>query len=77
MATLNFSVPDDVKTAFNRAFAGSNKSAVVARLLRQAVEEHRRQERRRRAIERLLRVRRTMKPFPGSAVRAARAKGRP
>ena len=30
MATMNFSIPDDVKEAFNKAFDGQNKSAVVA-----------------------------------------------
>ena len=34
MATMNFSIPDDVKDAFNRAFEGENKSAVIARLMR-------------------------------------------
>lgn len=77
MATVNFSVPEDVKRTFNQAFAGTNKSAVVAQLMRQAVEERRRQERRRRAIERLLRLRRTSTPVAGAAVRVARVKGRP
>lgn len=30
MSTVSFSVPDDVKEAFNVTFAGQNKSAVVA-----------------------------------------------
>ena len=30
MATVNFSVPDEVKVAFDKAFSGQNKSAVVA-----------------------------------------------
>lgn len=30
MSTVCFSVPDDVKEAFNATFAGQNKSAVVA-----------------------------------------------
>ena len=77
MATVNFSVPEEVKRIFNQAFAGANKSAVVAQLMRQAVEERRRQERRRRAIERLLRLRRRMKPVAQVAIRAARVKGRP
>ncbi len=77
MATVNFSVPDDVKRTFDKAFAGVNKSAVVAQLMRQAVEERRRQQRRRRAIERLLRVRRTLEPVAGAALQAARKKGRP
>ena len=38
MATVNFSVPDDVKNAFNEAFAGRNKSAVIADPMREAVE---------------------------------------
>ena len=77
VATVNFSVPEDVKSTFNKAFAGANKSAVVAQLMRQAVEERHRQERRRRAIERLLRLRRTIRPVPEGAIRAARVKGRP
>ncbi len=38
MASVNFSVPDDVKQAFNDAFDGQNKSAVIAELMREAVE---------------------------------------
>ena len=38
MATVNFSVPEDIKQEFNRVFAGPNKSAIVADLLRQAIE---------------------------------------
>jgi hypothetical protein len=77
MATMNFSVPADVKRTFNEVFAGTNKSALVAQLMRQAVEDRRRQERRRRAIERLLRLRRTTRPLAEAAIRAARVKGRP
>jgi hypothetical protein len=77
MATVNFSVPKEVKKTFNQAFAGANKSAVVAQLMREAVEERRRGERRRTAIERLLRLRRRMKPINEVAIRVARAKGRP
>ncbi len=39
MATVNYSVPDDVKQAFNRTFAGKNKSAIIAELMRQAVAD--------------------------------------
>lgn len=45
MATMNFSIPDDIKDAFNKTFANDNKSAIAARLLREAVDEAvRRQE---------------------------------
>lgn len=62
---MNFSVPDDVKHAFDDAFAGENKSAVVARLMREAVEAKRREERRR------------ARPADPRAVRHARRAGRP
>ena len=54
MATVNFSVPDDVKKAFNEAFAGRNKSAIVAELMMQAVAEREKVQRRAAAIDRLL-----------------------
>jgi hypothetical protein len=77
MATMNFSVPDDVKAAFNRAYAGANKSAILTQLLRQAVEERQRLVRRRRAIDQLLQLRRKAPPSSARTLRAARLKGRP
>jgi len=44
MATVNFSVPEDVKEAFNETFTGRNKSAIVADLLREAVEREKRRQ---------------------------------
>jgi hypothetical protein len=77
MATVNFSVPDEIKAAFDAAFAGENKSAVVARLMREAVEQKRRLRRRVRVAEALLALRRAPKPVTTAAVRRARVKGRP
>ncbi|MBI3916128.1 MAG: hypothetical protein HY322_03880 [Betaproteobacteria bacterium] len=77
MAIVNYSVPDEVKTQFNRAFARENKSRVVARLMMQAVEERRVQQARARAIDALLRRRRSRKSITNSQVRAARIAGRP
>ena len=77
MATVNFSVPDDVKRAFNEAFGGQNKSAVLARLMRQAVEEQRRALRRAAAVDALLKLRRRQRPVTDRAVRKARGTGRP
>jgi len=34
VATVNFSVPDEVKEAFNQTFEGQNKSAIIAALMR-------------------------------------------
>jgi hypothetical protein len=77
MATVNFSVPDQTKRRFDRAFRGRNKSAVIARLMEHAVEEEQRRERRTRAIDALLALRRRIRPVSGSELRKARLTGRP
>ena len=77
MATVNFSIPDDVKEAFQEAFANENKSAVITRLMRQAVEERRREQRRSAAIEALLDLRRKQKPVSDAEIARARQAGRP
>lgn len=77
MATINFSIPDEVKQAFNAAFAGQNKSAIVAELMREAVEREARRERSRQAIARIL-ARRPKAPLRGVVkLDAARRAGRP
>lgn len=77
MGTVNFSVPDAVKRAFDRAFAGQNKSGVLTQLMRQAIEERKRQRRRAAAVDALLRPRRRQRPVTDRAVRVARRAGRP
>jgi hypothetical protein len=77
MATVNFSVPEDVKRAFNEAFGDQNKSAVLTRLMRQAVEERRRAQRRAAAVDALLKLRRRQRPVTDREVRKARRIGRP
>jgi len=77
MATVNFSVPEDVKEAFNRTFATQNKSAIIAAWMRKAVEEAQRQKRREEAF-RLLTARRGKRPtVTDEEIRAAREEGRP
>ena len=77
MATVNFSVPDDVRDDFNSAFEGKNKSAVIAELMREAVDREVRRQRSRAAIDRIL-ARRAQAPQRSAArLRAAREKGRP
>eukprot|EP01036_Dinobryon_divergens_P008329 gene8329-11120_t len=44
MSTVNFSVPEDIKNAFNTVFEGQNKSAVIADLMRDAVEREQRRK---------------------------------
>lgn len=77
MATINFSVPDDVKQAFQETFADENRSAVIARLMRQAVEDKKRQQRRAAAIEALLDLRRQQRPVSDKAIARARQADRP
>ncbi len=77
MATVNFSVPDDVKEAFNEAFEGRNKSAVIADLMREAIERVRSGQRSREAIGRILERRRGRPILSDEEVRAARLDGRP
>lgn len=72
MATVNFSVPEEVKEAFNRTFAGRNKSAIIAELMMGAVEEEALLRRRREAMDRLL-SRRGLRPAVTKAqIRTAR-----
>ena len=77
MATVNFSVPEDVKQAFQEAFANENRSAVIARLMQQAVEDKKRQQRRAAAIDALLDLRRHQSPVSGKAIARARQADRP
>ena len=77
MATVNFSVPEDVKAAFNEAFEGRNKSAVIAELMREAVEQVRRRQKSREAVERILRRRRQAPAASGEELRSMREEGRP
>lgn len=77
MATVNFSVPSDVKEAFDKAFAGRNKSAVLTDLMRQAVEERHRRQRQDRAIAKLLDLRRGARQATDRQIRSARVRGRP
>ena len=77
MATVNFSVPDDVKEAFNETFEGRNKSAVIAELMREAVERVRRRKQSRDAIREILERRRGRRSVSDEEIRSARNEGRP
>jgi metal-responsive CopG/Arc/MetJ family transcriptional regulator len=77
ISTVNFSVPEEVKQAFNDTFATENKSAIISRLMQQAVEERQRQRRRAATIDALLELRRTQRPASDAEVAEARHEGRP
>lgn len=59
MATMNFSIPDNVKEIFNQTFANENKSAIVTRLLQEAVAQARRKAQSDAAFKRILARRQT------------------
>ena len=77
MATVNYSIPEDIKTAFNDAFAGQNKSAVIALLMREAIDRAQAQADSRAAITRIL-GRRARAPIRSvQTLKTARQLGRP
>lgn len=77
MATVNFSVPDDVKEAFNIAYQGQNKSAVIADLMREAIERAERKQRSHDAISRIMERRKHAPSVTDEQIRSAREDGRP
>ena len=77
MSTFNFSVPADVKEAFNQTFQGENKSAVLTRLMCDAVEERKRQKQRMAAIDAILQLREKSLVSNDAKIKKARETGRP
>jgi hypothetical protein len=77
MATVNFSVPDDVKASFDKTFGDENKSAIIAELMRRAVRERRLQHRREKIFRQLNEGRSVRPSVTDAQIRRARAVGRP
>jgi metal-responsive CopG/Arc/MetJ family transcriptional regulator len=77
VATVNFSVPDDVKSEFDRVFGRQNKSAVIADLMRKAVAEEKRRKHRMAVFRELTRLRADRPPLSDANFRASRRSGRP
>ena len=76
MPTVNFSVPEDVKEAFNNTFEAQNKSAVIADLMREAVDRAKGQQRAKEAYQRILLRRQRAPVITDTQIRAAREEGR-
>jgi hypothetical protein len=76
VATVNFSVPDEVKAEFDKAFGDQNKSSIIADLMRRAVRERQLQIRRSRVFRQLSSVRAKRPSFSGGEIRKARAADR-
>ncbi len=73
MATVNFSVPDEVKLEFDKAFGDQNKSAIIADLMRRAVRERKLQIRRERLFRQFSVARIGRRSFTSEEVRRARS----
>jgi metal-responsive CopG/Arc/MetJ family transcriptional regulator len=75
VATVNFSVPEDIKAEFDKVFGGQNKSAVIADLMRKMIAEVSRRKRR-EDIFRALTQRRAERPsLSDTQIRTARTSG--
>lgn len=77
MSTVNFSVPEDVKAAFNATFAGQNKSSIIADLMREAVERAQRRKLSVAAYKRISKRRAHAPVLTIAQVRSAREEDRP
>ena len=77
MATVNFSVPDEVKAAFDKAFSEQNKSAIVADLMRRAVRESVQRRRREQLFQQLSADRSRRPAASGVTMKKARNADRP
>ena len=77
MATVNFSVPDEVKAAFDKAFGDQNKSSIIAELMRRAVRERQLKIRRERLFRQLSSARARRPSITSEEIRKARAAERP
>ena len=60
MATMNFSLPDELKARFDARFAGRNKSAVLAACLEAALAEDELKAQRREAFASLQQLRESL-----------------
>jgi hypothetical protein len=85
MTIMTIRIPDDVKEAFDKAFEGEDKDAIVAQLIRDAAEakaraateEKERAKGRREAVDRILALRKQPPYFSDAEIKRAREEGRP
>jgi hypothetical protein len=68
MATMSFSVPDDVRDKFNEVFQGRNKNAVITTLMLHAIAEEEQRRRPLGLVERLRLVTRHGRSLAGEDI---------
>lgn len=72
MATMNFSIPDQIKDAFDREFVDQNKNAIIAELMQRAVAEAKQQRHRLETFHRLTASRDQRPKVSDTEIRVAR-----
>ena len=77
MTTIEVHVPEDVQREFEETFAGEDADVIIAELMREAVHERKKQNRRMAAAEGLRRLREKMPPLTDEELARAREEGRP
>ena len=77
VSKISFSVPEEIKKAFDETFAGEDRSAIIIRLMKQAIKERRRRRRSAEAVDALLALRCQVPPVSAEEIAAARSAGRP
>ena len=78
MGTMKFSIPDDVKQAFDEAFKDVNKNEIMTRLIREAVAESMWQPKEACGIvDQMQKLRDQGPAFTADEMRRAREEGRP
>ena len=76
MATVNYSVPENVKREFNKTFSHDNKSHIIAGLMQRAIDEYKIQQQRKKAINKLLVLREELPKHSAKELLQLRKEGR-
>ncbi len=85
MTIMTIRIPDEVAQAFDKAYEGEDKDAVIAQLIRAAAEakaraateEEEKARRRREAVDAILALRKQPPYFSDAEIKQAREEGRP
>jgi hypothetical protein len=86
MTIMTIRIPDDVKEAFDKAFEGEDKDAIIAQFIRDGLAAWGKKvetqaedlaERRRKAVDAILELRKKMPALSNEEIRKAREEGRP
>jgi len=72
MARMSVSIPDDLAEAFEKAFEGEDKSAVIAGLMRKAIADRKPSPRPGDLVERMRRIQASGRPVSDEEIKRVR-----